>query len=115
MASIPVFPGMTTSIRITSGLVARVWKTAFSASPASPTTSMSGSRLEHLAQAGAHDGVVVDDQDADRLVLGHRSGTSATIVVPAPGLDSSFSLPPSSASRSPMPSRPEPVAAVAAA
>ena len=38
--------------------------------------------LEHLAQAGADDGVVVDDQDADRLAR-HRSGTSATIVVPA--------------------------------
>ncbi len=35
-------------------------------------------------------------------------GTSATIVVPAPGLDSSFSLPPRSASRSPMPSNPSP-------
>ena len=67
-----------------------------------------GLGLEHLAQAGADDGVVVDDQDADPLVLAHRSGTSATIVAPAPGLDSIFSLPPSSASRSPMPSSPSP-------
>ena len=102
----PSFPGMTTSIRITSGFVSRVWKTAFRASPASPTTSMSVLGLEHLAQAGADDGVVVDDQDADRLAhlqrdLGHdrRAGVRARL---------DFSLPPSSASRSPIPSRPRP-------
>ena len=56
---------------------------------------MSGDRLEHPAQAAPDNGVVVDDQDADRG-LAHGRGTSATIVVPAPWLDSIFSLPPRS-------------------
>ena len=78
-----------------------------------------GLGLEHLAQAAPNDGVVVDDQDADSSSSLMTEGTSATIVVPAPGLDSTFSLPPRSASRSPMPRSPRPsrlrVAAKAAA
>ena len=66
-----------------------------------------GFGLEHLAQATPDDGMVVDDQNADGRVA-HDSGTSATIVVPAPWLDSIFSLPPNSANRSPMPRSPRP-------
>ena len=46
-------------------------------------------RLEQQPQAAADDGVVVDDEDPDA----HPSGTSATIVVPAPGRDSISSRP----------------------
>ena len=60
--------------------------------------------LEQQTQAGADERVVVDDQDTD-----HGSGTSATNVVPAPGRDSIVSRPPSSATRSCMPTRPIPV------
>src|SRR2546427_11490240 len=51
----------------------------------------------------AMDGVVVDDQDA-----GHRSGTSATSVVPAPSVDSIASLPASRLTRSLIPTSPSP-------
>ena len=60
-------------------------------------------RGEQEPQPAADDGVVVDDQDADA----HASGTSATIVVPAPGRDSISSRPSTSASRSRMPEEPE--------
>src|SRR5665811_2328549 len=62
-----------------------------------------GRRVEHVAQPGPHDRMVVDDQDAD-----HLRGTSATIVVPAPSLDSICSRPFSSAMRSSIPTRPRP-------
>src|SRR5205085_2109396 len=60
-------------------------------------------RIEEHAQPGAHDRVVVHDQDAD-----HGTGTSATIVVPAPGDDSMSRRPSSSPTRSRMPTRPRP-------
>ena len=50
--------------------------------------------------------MVVDDHDPDPVA--HGVGTSATIVVPAPSLDSIFSTPPISASRSRMPRSPRP-------
>src|SRR6266702_829841 len=59
--------------------------------------------VEKHAQARAYDRVVVDDDDAD-----HESGTSATIVVPAPGEDSIWRRPSSRATRSRMPERPMP-------
>ena len=91
MPSIPLSPGMTTSMRMMSGLSARASKIASRSSPASPTDLDVVLRLQQQAQAGADDGVVVDDQDAD----GHRHGTSATIVVPAPSarLDRRAGLP----------------------
>ena len=64
--SMPLWSGMTTSIRITSGFSARAWKIASRALPASPTASRSSSRVEQEPQAGADDGVIVDDQDARR-------------------------------------------------
>ena len=51
-------------------------------------------RFEHAAEARPHDGVVVDDQDADRHQV---TGTSATTVVPPLDDDSTVSRPPSSA------------------
>ena len=68
---------MTTSSRTTSGLSDRASKTASRAFPASPTTSMSSSRVEQEPEARPDDRVVVDHQDPD-----HGSGTSATSVVP---------------------------------
>src|SRR5712691_13117172 len=59
--------------------------------------------VEEHAQARADDGVVVDDDDAY-----HAAGTSATIVVPAPGDDSTWSRPSRSATRSRIPERPRP-------
>ncbi len=75
---------MTTSMSTTSGLCSIASNTARSAFAASPTASMSGSASSTRRKPGADDGVVVDDQDAD----GHRSGTSATTVVPEPAADS---------------------------
>src|SRR5262249_56003250 len=60
-------------------------------------------RLQEQAKPGAHERVVVDDEDAD-----HGRGTSATSVVPAPGLVSTVSRPPSSSTRSRMPTSPSP-------
>src|SRR5436305_1587713 len=61
-------------------------------------------RLEQKPQAATDDGVVVDDEDPDA----HPRGTSATIVVPAPGRDSISSRPSTKESRSRMPSSPTP-------
>ena len=65
---------------------------------------MSVLRVEHAAQTRTDDGMVVDDEHAD----GHDDGTSATSVVPAPAVDSTCSRPPTSATRSRMPTRPRP-------
>ena len=50
--------------------------------------------VEERAQALAHDGVVVGEQDAD------HAGTSSRTVVPAPSVESTVSVPPSSVARS---------------
>ena len=63
--SIPLAPGMTTSITTTSGFCARASKTASRTLPASATTSMSSSASSTRRRPGAHDGVVVDEDDAD--------------------------------------------------
>jgi hypothetical protein len=68
-----------------------------------------GLPLEHAAQAVAHDGVVIDDQDTNR----HGAWISATRVVPPPGVLSTSSLPPSAARRLVSPSRPAPPAEAA--
>src|SRR4029079_18456772 len=69
-----------------------------------------GLGLEHAPQPRTQDGVVVDDHDADahgapssRLL---RAGTSATSVVPWPGVYSSVSVPRTSVTRSRIPLRP---------
>jgi hypothetical protein len=59
--------------------------------------------VEHVPEPAPDNSVVIDDQDAD-----HGRGTSPASVVPAPGRDSIFSLPPKSANRSRIPSRPSP-------
>src|SRR6185437_468166 len=64
--------------------------------------------IEQEVQAGADHGVVVDDQDSDGFIPGQRSGTSATMVVPEPSVDSIASLPPSSPTRSFIPTSPSP-------
>src|SRR6185503_9086440 len=50
---------------------------------------------QQLDEPLAHDGVVVDDEDP-----GHAIGTSAAIVVPAPGWDCMVTEPPASSARS---------------
>ena len=60
--------------------------------------------VDQQLQAGAKDGVVVDDQHADA----HASGTSATSVAPAPSPDSICSRPSSRPTRSRIPSSPKP-------
>ena len=103
-ASSPLCSGMTTSSRITSGFSARASKTASRgvAGLADRLDVLLG--LEQQPQAGADDGVVVDDQHADA----HRSGTSATSVVPAPGARLDLEPPVESATRSRMPTSPTP-------
>ena len=56
---------------------------------------MSVLQLEIGPQALAHDRVVVGDEHAD-----HGTGTSSRTVVPAPGADTTVSVPPSAAARS---------------
>src|SRR5262249_35188702 len=58
--------------------------------------------LEQPAHAGAHDGVVVDDQDA-----GH-SGASKRTRVPPPARGSTSTRPPTSEARSRIPASPKP-------
>ena len=81
MPSMPLLPGMTMSIRTTSGLCSSASNTARSAFGrlADRLDVLLG--VEHAPEARADDGVVVDDENAD----GHGSGTSATSVVPVPG------------------------------
>src|SRR5581483_1698601 len=64
--------------------------------------------LEQHPQAGADESVVVDDQHLRRHQSGDSSGTSATSVVPAPNADSIEMRPPTSATRSRMPTSPRP-------
>src|SRR5262249_26771707 len=68
--------------------------------------------VEQQLEARPEDGMVVHDQHAGcpglLSVLLHAAGTSATTVVPAPSVDSIASLPPSSPTRSFMPTRPNP-------
>ena len=52
--------------------------------------------LEHAAETRTDDGMVVDDEHADR----HEIGTSIESVVPEPAVDSTSSRPPTSATRS---------------
>ena len=93
MPSIPLLPGITTSISTTSGLVSIASKTARSAFAASPTVSMSGSASSTRRRPARTTAWSSTIEDAD----GHGSGTSATSVVPAPGVDSTCSRPPTSA------------------
>ena len=84
MPSIPLSPGMTTSISTTSGfLLPRLEdRCADIAGLADDLDVVLG--VEQQVQAGPDDGVVVDDQHPDRPSLVIASGTSATIVVPDP-------------------------------
>ena len=59
-------------------------------------------RVEQELEARPHDRMIVHDQDADA----HRTGTSAAIVVPPPGLVSIAIRPSSSATRSRIPTMP---------
>ena len=78
--SIPLLPGITTSISTTSGLCShRLEDRAVGVGRLADRLDV-GLGVEHAAEPGADDGVVVDDEDADR----HGSGTSAATVVPAP-------------------------------
>ena len=71
-----------------------------------------GGRVEHHAQAVAHDRVVVGEQDARLERDGHRAPASASAGtlrrtrVPSPGRDSIESSPPTSRARSRMPAMP---------
>src|SRR5205085_756979 len=66
--------------------------------------------LQQQPQARADDRVVVDDEHPDA----HPSGTSIFSVVPAFLRDSTLRVPPSSATRSRMPSMPKPPSRVCA-
>ncbi|GAA3051893.1 hypothetical protein GCM10020000_36540 [Streptomyces olivoverticillatus] len=66
VASTPSILGMRTSIRTTSTAVAATTSSASAPSPASATTSMSGLRRQHHAEAGAQQHLVVDEHHADR-------------------------------------------------
>src|SRR4029453_5496944 len=65
--------------------------------------------VEDAPQTGAHNRVIVDDENTN-----HCRGTSATRVVPVPGTASIVILPPTSATRSRMPTRPRPPVALRA-
>ena len=64
-------PGITTSISTRSGFGERASKIASRTLPASPTVSMSVLGVDQQPQPRAHDGVVVDDQHADRSCTRH--------------------------------------------
>ena len=70
---------------------------------------MSASASSTRRRPDANDGMVVDDEDAN----GQDDGTSATTVVPAPGVDSTCSRPPARDTRSRIPARPSASARVA--
>ena len=72
MVAIAVSPsifGISRSIRITSGPSSCASAHGLAPSAASPTTSMSRLQLQEAAQAAPHDLVVVDQHDADALVV----------------------------------------------
>ena len=105
----PVWPGMTTSISTTSGFVRSRLEHGLSYVAGLGDDVEVVLLLEQQAQARADDGVVVDDEDADLgFRLAHKTGTSATIVVPPSGCDSTRSSPSISPSRSRMPTSPMP-------
>ena len=65
VAAMPSRPGMRTSISTTSGRSSIARSTAARPSGASPTTSIVSSLESTAVQAGAHQVVVVDEEDAD--------------------------------------------------
>ena len=67
-ASTPFRSGMEMSSSTTSHGWLRMNDSACTPVPASPTTSQVGLLGDELLQAGAHDGVVVGNQDADGQV-----------------------------------------------
>ena len=75
VAAIPSRPGMRTSIRTTSGRCSRTPRARPAPSAASPTTSHAVVAREDGREAGAHEVVVVDEQDAD----GRRSRPPVTV------------------------------------
>ena len=76
MAATPSPPGIRRSISTTSGGSARAAATASAPEAASPTTVEVGLGVEHAAQPGPHDRMVVDEQHPD------HAGTSSPMVVP---------------------------------
>ena len=110
--SMPLLPGMTTSISTTSGLCSSASKTARSAFAASPDRLDVLLGVENAAEPGADDGVVVDDEHPDGL---RRAALRVTEAVPrprsscrCPGSSRASSCPPTSATRSRIPLRPRP-------
>ena len=84
----PLPSGSRASRTATSGRSAGIRRRASAADADSPTTSMSGSALEQLAQAGAHQLVVVEQEDADRhrhQCAGPRGAGDGTKVPDRPG------------------------------
>ena len=80
----PLWPGMTTSMRTTSGFCSRASNTASLTSPASPTTSMSCSASSSRRRPARTTAWSSTIRTRIAVLLRHRIGTSATIVVPAP-------------------------------
>ena len=100
-------PGMRMSISTTSGRCSATAAATSVPSAASPTIAMSSAPAEQHRQPGAHERVVVDDQDADLLVIaataarrGARSRRSRR--------GRASSVPPDSVARSASPTSPVP-------
>ena len=68
------------SIRTTSGFSSRAASTAWSPSSASPTISISGSDSRIIVKPGAHERLVVDDQDANAHAAPPATGSRAEIL-----------------------------------
>ena len=102
--------GIRTSSTATSGRSARQARTASSPSAASPTTSMSGARVQDQHQPGAHRRLVVGDHHPDhaRLRAHVRRQLGAHPPEPAPSTGPADSRPASRSARSRMPIRPAP-------
>ena len=108
---------MRTSIRTTSAVVTASASSASRPSPASPTTVMSALRVDHELQPGAHERLVVDEEDArrgahdgDRAPLRAWSGSQARRARRSrpPDAGPAPSVPPRSSTRSRMPVSPRP-------
>ena len=109
VASMPSMPGMRMSISTTSGACASAAATASSPVPASATTSIDAGRLEHRLEAGAHHRLVVGDDDAQPAhAARRRRAATARTSKPRPSRGPAVSVPPNSAARSRMPTRPWP-------
>src|SRR5680860_643799 len=70
--------------------------------------------LQHGAQAGADDLVVIDEHHPDHVASSVPMGTSSRTVVPCPGVLMTLSSAPSASARSRMLSKPRPTRGVAA-